>query len=122
MIQPYTRLVVADNTGAKEVSCFRIIGGRSLKKAVIGDTIICSVKKAIPRGTVKKKEVVKAVIVRQKSPTQRADGSIIKFDDNAVVIINPDGTPRGTRVLGPIAREIRDKGFVKIASLAQEVV
>lgn len=122
MIQQYTRLNVADNTGAKELSCIRVTGGRSQRKAVVGDIITCSTKKAIPRGVVKKKEVVIAVIVRQRAPIKRRDGSTIKFDDNAVVIINKDRTPRGSRVLGPIAREIREKGFTKIASLASEVL
>lgn len=122
MIQQYSRLKVADNSGAKELSCIRVMGGRSQRKAIIGDTIICSVKKAVPRGIVKKKEVVTAIIVRQHAPLQRKDGSMIKFDDNAAVVINKDGTPRGSRVLGPIAREVKDKGFAKIASLAPEVI
>jgi large subunit ribosomal protein L14 len=122
MIQPYSRLKVADNTGAREVMCIRVLGGRKQKSAVIGDVIKVSVKDAIPRGTAKKKEVARAVIVRQKAPLQREDGSSIRFDDNAVVLINDDGTPRGTRVLGPIAREIRTKGYMKIVSLAPEVV
>lgn len=122
MIQPYSRLNVADNTGAKLVMCIRVLGGRKQKQAEIGDTIVVTVKEASPRGTVKKKEVVKAVIARQKAPTLREDGSSIVFDDNAVVIINDDGTPKGTRVLGPIARELRAKGFSKIISLAPEVV
>src|SRR3990167_3955956 len=110
MIQPYSRLKVADNTGAKEVMCIKVLGGRKQKSAVIGDTIVISVKNAAPRGTAKKKEVAKAVIVRQKAPFQREDGSSIRFDDNAVVLINDDKTPRGTRILGPIAREMRAKG------------
>jgi len=122
MIQPFSRLNVADNTGAREVMCIRVLGGRKQRQAVIGDIIVVSVKKATPRGTAKKKEVAKAVIVRQKAPFQRDDGSTIKFDDNAVVLINPDNTPRGTRVLGPIAKEIRNKGFMKIVSLAPEVI
>lgn len=122
MIQPYSRLKVADNSGAKEVMCIRVIGGRKEKRAIIGDSLVVSIKQATPRTTVKKKEVVKAVIVRQKAPYQREDGSIIRFDDNAVVLINPDGTPKGTRILGPIARELRIKKFNRIISLAPEVV
>jgi large subunit ribosomal protein L14 len=122
MIQPYSRLKVADNTGAKEVMCIRVLKGRKQKRAVLGDTIVISVKKATPRATAKKKAVSKAVIVRQKSPFQRDDGSVIKFDDNAVVLINDDGTPKGTRVLGPVSKEIRAKGFMKIVSMAPEVV
>ncbi len=122
MIQQYSRLKVADNTGAKELSCIRVMGGRSQRQAVLGDIITCSVKKALPRGTAKKKEVVKAVIVRQVAPYQRNDGTTIRFDENAVVIINDDKTPRGTRITGPIAREIKEKGFAKIASLANEVL
>lgn len=122
MIQPYSRLKVADNSGAKEVMCFRVIKGAKSDGAQLGDVIIASVKAAIPRAEVKKKEVVKAVIVRQRSPYQREDGSIIKFDDNAVVIIGEDGQPRGTRVLGPVAREVRNRGFQKIISLAPEVL
>lgn len=122
MIQPYSRLNVADNTGAREVMCIRVLKGRKQTRAVLGDTIVISVKKATPRATAKKKAVSKAVIVRQKSPFQRDDGSVVKFDDNAVVLINDDGTPKGTRVLGPIAKEIRAKGFMKIVSMAPEVV
>jgi len=122
VIQPYSRLKVADNSGAKEVACIQIVGGRSPKKAVLGDTIVCSVKNALPRGAVKKKDVVRAVIVRQKAPFQRRDGTTIRFDDNAVVIINPDGTMKGSRILGPIAREVKERGFTKIASLATKVV
>ena len=122
MIQPLSWLGVADNSGAKEVMCIRVVGGRKAKQAELGDTIVVSVKSALPRGGVKKKEVSRAVIVRQRSPFQRADGSAIKFDDNAVVLINADGTPRGTRVLGPVARELRTRGFMKIVSLAADVV
>lgn len=122
MIQPYTRLKVADNSGAKIVQCILVLGGRSARDARIGDVIVASVKKALPNSGVKKKEVIKAVIVRQHAPLQRTDGSTIKFDDNAVVLINPDKNPRGTRILGPIARELRDCGFTKIISLAPEVV
>jgi len=122
MIQSYSRLKVADNTGAKEVMCIRVRGGRKQNSAVLADSIVVSVKSATPRGTAKKKEVAKAVIVRQRAPYQREDGSTIRFDDNAVVLINDDGTPRGTRILGPIARELRAKGYSKIISLAPEVV
>lgn len=117
-----TRAVVADNSGAKEVGIFKLLGGSIRKTSSIGDIVICSVKKAIPNGTVKEGQVVKAVIVRTKYGVKRADGSHIKFDDNAVVIIKDDKTPRGTRVFGPIAREVRDAGFMKIASLAPEVL
>lgn len=122
MIQPFSRLGVADNTGAKEVMCIRVIGGRSHDGAMLGDTIVVTVKDALPRGTVKKKEVVKAVIVRQRNRFQRPDGSTIRFDDNAVVIIDDAGQPKGTRVLGPVAREVRGRGFQKIISLAPEVL
>lgn len=122
MIQPYSRLLVADNSGAKEIMCIRVIGGAKADAAQLGDTIVASVKVAIPRATVKKKEVVKAVIVRQRSPYQRPDGSTIRFDDNAVVIVDDAGQPRGTRVLGPVAREVRGRGYQKIISLAPEVV
>ena len=122
MIQPYSKLNVADNTGAKEIMCIRVSMGRKQRCAVIGDIIVASVKIATPRATAKKKEVVKAVIVRQKAPFKRKDGTTLRFDDNAVVLINPDNTPRGTRVMGPIAREIKQKGFSKIVSMAPEVV
>lgn len=122
MIQPYTRLKVADNSGAKEIGVIQVIGGAKKNAASIGDTVIAAVKSAIPSGTVKDKEVVRAVIVRTHKALKRADGSAIRFDDNAAVIINKDGTPRGTRVFGPIAREIRDRGFMKIVSLAEEVL
>ena len=122
MIQPYSRLHVADNSGAKEVMCIRVVGGAKKAAAQLGDTIVASVKVAQPRATVKKKDVVKAVIVRQRSPFQRRDGSMIRFDDNAVVILGDDGLPRGTRVLGAVAREIRGRGYQKIVSLAPEVV
>lgn len=122
MIQPLSWLAVADNSGAREVMCIRVVGGRKAKQAELGDTIVVSVKSALPRAGVKKKEVSRAVIVRQRSPFQRADGSNIRFDDNAVVLINADGTPRGTRVLGPVARELRTRGFMKIVSLATDVV
>ena len=122
MIQPYSHLNVADNSGAKIVGCIRMMGGVKLKKGMLGDVMVASVKLALPRGTVKTHEKVKAVIVRQRSPYQRKDGSTIRFDDNAVVIINDDGTPRGTRVIGPVARELREKGYTKIISLAPEVL
>lgn len=122
MIQPYTRLKVVDNTGAKTVSCIRVIGGAKARAAQIGDSIICAVKSALPNGQVKKHEVVRAVIVRQKFPRSRLDGTTIRFDDNAVVIIDNAGVPRGTRVLGPVARELRERGFNKIISLASETV
>ncbi len=120
MIQAETKLKVADNTGAKIIECFKVLGGTRKRYAKIGDIIVASVKQAEPRGMVKKKAVVKAVIVRQKKALRRKDGSYIRFDDNAAVIV--DGTePKGTRIFGPIAREIRDKGFTKIVSLAPEV-
>jgi large subunit ribosomal protein L14 len=122
MIQPFSRLGVADNTGAKTVMCIKVLGGRSQDSATLGDTIVVTVKDALPRGTVKKKEVVKAVIVRQRNRFQRSDGSAIRFDDNAVVIVDDAGQPRGTRVLGPVAREVRARGFQKIISLAPEVL
>lgn len=122
MIQPYSRLKVADNTGAKEISCIRVIGGAKLNAATLGDVIVATVKSAIPHGQVKKKEVVKAVIVRTKFPYSRIDGTTIRFDDNAAVIINPDKTPRGTRIFGPVARELRERGFSRIVSLALEVI
>ena len=122
MIQPFTRLKVADNSGAKEIMCIKVLGGRKQDAGQLGDIIVASVKTAIPRAEVKKKEVVKAVIVRQSFPYQRKDGSTIRFDDNAVVIIGADGQPRGTRILGPVAREVRNRGFQKIVSLAPEVV
>ncbi|MCA9388385.1 50S ribosomal protein L14 [Candidatus Berkelbacteria bacterium] len=122
MIQPQTWLKVADNSGAKEVMCITVLGNRKRDAAQLGDTIVASVKDAVPRGTVKKKEVVRAVIVRQRNPYQRQDGSTIAFDDNAVVIIGENGEPVGTRVSGPIAREVRARGFQKIISLAPEVL
>ena len=122
MIQEYTRLNVADNTGAKEAMCIKVLG-RSLKKtAEIGDIIVISVKSATPRGQVKKKEMHRAIIVRQTKPLRRKDGSTLRFDDNAIVLINADKTPKGTRIFGPIARELRDGGHMKIISMAQEVV
>jgi large subunit ribosomal protein L14 len=120
MIQAETRLKVADNSGAKIIECFKVLGGSRKRYAKIGDVIVASVKSAEPRGTVKKKSVVKAVIVRQKKALRRKDGSYIRFDENAAVIV--DGTePKGTRIFGPIARELREKGFTKIVSLAEEV-
>ena len=122
MIQPLSTLNVADNTGAKKIMCIRCLGGSVVKSANIGDIIVASVKKADPDGKVKKGEVVIAVIVRSKKGVQRADGSSIKFDENAAVLINKDKLPRGTRVFGPIARELRAKGFTQIISLAPEVL
>lgn len=122
MVHELSRLKVADNTGAKEVMVIRNLGGSIKKNSRIGDVIVCSVKKAIPNGMVKEGQVVKAVIVRSKYGERRKDGTHIKFDDNAVVIIKPDKTPRGTRVFGPIARELRERGYSKIISLAPEVI
>ncbi len=122
MIQQQSRLKVADNSGAKEIMCIRVIGGSHRKYGNIGDTIVTSVKSAMPGGVVKKGEVVKAVIVRSKTGVRRADGTYIKFDDNAAVIIKDDKNPRGTRIFGPVARELRDKDYQKILSLAPEVL
>ena len=122
MIQTETRLKVADNSGAKELLCIRILGGTSRKYAGVGDIIVCAVKDATPGGVVKKSDVVKAVIVRTSQGIRRVDGSYVKFDQNAAVIIKDDKTPVGTRIFGPIARELRDKGFMKIVSLAPEVL
>ena len=122
MIQAESRLRVADNTGARELLCIRVLGGTKRRYAGIGDIIVCSVKDAIPGGQVKKGEVVKAVIVRTVKENRRADGSYIKFDENAAVIIKDDNEPRGTRIFGPVARELRDKRFMKIISLAPEVL
>lgn len=122
MIQQQTRLKVADNTGAKELMCIKVLGGTRRRYARIGDVVVCSVKTATPNGTVKKKEVVRAVIVRSSYSFRRKDGSNIRFDDNAAVIVAKDGLPRGTRIFGPIARELREKGFMKIISLAPEVL
>ena len=122
MIQQQTRLKVADNSGAKELLCIKILGGTRHKFANIGDIIVASVKTATPGGIVKKGDVVKAVIVRTKSGLRRNDGSYIKFDDNAAVILKEDNTPLGTRIFGPVARELRDKDFMKIVSLAPEVL
>ena len=122
MIQPQTRLKVADNSGAKEVMCIRVLGGSKRKFASIGDVIVASVKSATPGGTVKKKDVVKAVVVRTATGVHRPDGIHISFDDNAVVIINDQKQPRGTRIFGPVARELREKDYMKIVSLAPEVL
>ncbi|MBT3356680.1 50S ribosomal protein L14 [bacterium] len=120
MIQAESKLKVADNSGAKIIECFKVLGGSRRRYAYVGDIVVASVKESEPRGSVKKKEVVKAVIVRQKKSIKRKDGSTIKFDENAAVIL--DGTePKGTRVFGPIAREVRERGFMKIVSLAEEV-
>ena len=122
MIQTETRLKVADNSGAREILTIKVLGGSKRKFASIGDVIVASVKQATPGGAVKKGDVVKAVIVRTKSVARRKDGSYIKFDENAAVIIRDDKTPRGTRIFGPVARELRDGGFMKIVSLAPEVL
>jgi large subunit ribosomal protein L14 len=122
MVQQQSRLKVADNTGAKEIMCIRCLGGSHRKYAEIGDIIIASVKSATPGGVVKKGEVVRAVVVRSKKGVRRADGSYLKFDENAAVIIREDGTPRGTRIFGPVARELREKEYMKILSLAPEVL
>ena len=122
MIQQESYLKVADNTGAKELKCIRVLGGSKRRYASIGDVVVCSVRKAAPGGTVKKGDVVKAVIVRTVKPVRRADGTYVRFDDNAAVLIKDDKNPRGTRIFGPIARELRDKDYMKILSLAPEVV
>ena len=122
MIQQQTRLKVADNTGAKEIMCIICLGGSNRKTSNIGDVIVASVKSATPGGVVKKGDVVKAVIVRSKKGLRRPDGSYIKFDENAAVIIKEDGTPKGTRIFGPVARELREKEYMKILSLAPEVL
>ena len=122
MIQQESRLKIADNTGAKEILTIRVLGGSGRRYAGLGDVIVATVKDAIPGGNVKKGDVVKAVIVRTKKETRRADGSYIKFDENAAVILKADGDPRGTRIFGPIGRELRDKKFMKIISLAPEVL
>lgn len=122
MIQMQTRLNVADNTGAKEVMCIKVLGGSRRRFANVGDVIVCSVKSVIPGSDLKKKSVVRAVIVRVKSPTRRPDGSYVRFDSNAVVIIDKDNNPRGTRIFGAVARELRDRKFMKIVSLANEVI
>ena len=122
MIQMQSRLGVADNTGAKEVMCIKVLGGSRRRFAGLGDVIICSVKSVIPGSEVKKKSIVRGVIVRAKAPTRRGDGSYVRFDSNAVVIIDKDNNPRGTRIFGAVARELRDRRFMKIVSLASEVV
>ena len=122
MIQQETYLKVADNTGAKEIKCIRVLGGSKRKYGSIGDVIVASVRKSTPGGTVKKGEVVKAVIVRSAKGVRRADGSYVRFDDNAAVLIREDKNPRGTRIFGPVARELRDKDYMKILSLAPEVL
>ena len=122
MIQMQTRMKVADNTGAKELMCIRVLGGSGRRYANIGDVVVCSVKKATPGGVVKKGDVVKAVIVRSVKGLRREDGTYIRFDENAAVIIRDDKNPRGTRIFGPVARELRDKDYTKILSLAPEVL
>ena len=122
MIQMESYLKVADNTGAKEIHCIRVLGGSKRKYGNIGDVIVASVRKAAPGGTVKKGEVVKAVIVRTKRGVRREDGTYVRFDENAAVIIKEDKNPKGTRIFGPVARELRDKDFMKILSLAPEVI
>jgi large subunit ribosomal protein L14 len=122
MIQQETRMAVADNTGAKEVMCIKVLGGSRRRYASIGDVVICSVKSVIAGSDIKKKAVVRAVIVRTRKPVRRADGSYIRFDSNAAVLIDNDNNPRGTRIFGAVARELRDRNFMKIVSLASEVV
>jgi len=122
VIQPQTRLNVADNTGAKSIMCIKVLGGSNRRYANIGDVIVASVKEAAPGGVVKKGDVIKAVIVRSKKGLRRPDGSIIRFDENAAVILRDDKEPEGTRIFGPVARELRDKQFMKIISLAPEVL
>lgn len=122
MIQQQSYLKVADNTGAKELMCIRVLGGTGRRYAGIGDVVVCAVKKASPGGVVKKGDVVKAVVVRTVQPTRRSDGSYVRFDDNAAVIIKEDKNPTGTRIFGPVARELREKDYMKILSLAPEVV
>ncbi len=122
MIQEYTKLKVADNSGAKEVRCFKVLGGSRRRYARVGDIVVASVRSAMPGGNVKKKDVVRCVIVRTKKEIRRKDGSYIRFDDNAAVIVNPQNEPVGTRIFGPVARELRDKRFMKIIALAPEVL
>ncbi len=122
MIQQETRLKVADNSGAKEVLCFKILGGSKRRYASIGDLIVVTVKNAIPGGTVKKGDVTRAVVVRTRKEVRRRDGSYIRFDDNAAVLLTSAGEPRGTRIFGPVARELRDSGYMKIVSMASEVM
>ncbi|MGI6127774.1 MAG: 50S ribosomal protein L14 [Planifilum sp.] len=122
MIQPQSRLRVADNSGAKELMCIRVLGGSKKYSAGIGDIIVASVKQATPGGVVKKGDIVKAVVVRTTRPSRRSDGSYIRFDENAAVVIREDKSPRGTRIFGPVARELRERNFMKIISLAPEVL
>lgn len=122
MIQQQSRMKVADNTGAKEIMCIKVLGGTRRRYASLGDVIVASVKIAAPNGQVKKKDVIRAVVVRTRKEIRRKDGSTLRFDDNAAVIINKDNTPQGTRIFGPVARELREKGFMKIISLAPKVV
>ena len=122
MIQAETRLQVADNTGAREIMCIKVLGGSRRRYAGVGDVIVCSVKSVIPGSDIKKKAVVRAVVVRARKGTRREDGSYIKFDDNAAVIIDTDRNPRGTRIFGAVARELREKNYMKIVSLANEVI
>ena len=122
MIQQETRLKVADNTGAKEILCFKVLGGSKRKYATIGDQVVITVKKALPGGMVKKGEVHRAVVVRTRKEVNRKDGSLIRFDENAAVLLNSAGEPRGTRIFGPVARELRENGFMKIISMAPEVL
>jgi large subunit ribosomal protein L14 len=122
MIQMQTRLNVADNTGAKEVMCIKVLGGTHRRTAGLGDVVVCSVKTVIPGSDIKKKSVVRGVIVRCRKPTRRSDGSYVRFDNNAVVIIDNERNPRGTRIFGAVARELRERNFMKIVSLASEVV
>src|SRR5665213_3368488 len=122
MIQQETRLSVCDNSGAKEILCIRVLGGTRRRYAGVGDTIVATVKQASPNGTVRKKSVVRAVVVRTRNQIRRKDGSTIKFDDNAAVVIDEDKQPRGTRIFGPVPRELRDQGYAKIVSLAPEVL
>jgi len=122
MIQAYTRLKIADNTGAKEIMCINVLGGTRRRYAYVGDVIVATVKRAVPHGMVKKGEVVRAVIARVAKPYRRPDGSYIRFDENAAVILSDKNNPRGSRILGPVARELRDKNFAKVISLAPEVL
>ena len=122
MIQQETRLKVADNTGAKEILCFKVLGGSKRKYASIGDQVVITIKKALPGGMVKKGEVHRAVVVRTRKELNRRDGSLIRFDENAAVILNSAGEPRGTRIFGPVARELRDSGYMRIVSMAPEVL
>ncbi len=122
MIQAETRLKVADNSGAKDLYCIKVLGGSRRRYAAVGDIIICSVKSALPGAAVKKKDIVRCVVVRTTKESKRPDGTSIRFDENAAVLVNKDGQPRGTRIFGPIARELRDGGYMRIISLAPEVL